>query len=120
MPGKAYNLVNVKLGIEMLVTMLPIHDPDDLDRLSGMFRGVEWGKAAYAMGVDVWQAVLTGGPDALDTLDQYLDCFRQVIDFMQGLRPELPDPIKDDPELAQAFTNRRRVIEIALEKKEDV
>lgn len=115
--SKTYDLTNVKLGLEMLVTILPIHDQDDLDNLSSMFKGIEWGKAAYAMGADIWQAILRGGDDAVDTLDQYLECIKEIIAYMQGLRPDLPAVIRDDPELAQAFVNRRKVIEIALNKK---
>ena len=116
-PSK-YDLVNIKMGIEMLVTGLPIHSPEDVERLAGIFKGVEWGKVGYAMGADVWQAILAGGPDAVDTLDQYLDFFLQIIGYMRGERTDLPDAMAQDPKLADALLNRRKVIEMAMEKKE--
>ena len=33
-PNK-YNLVDIKLGIEMLVSVLPLHEPADVEKLTG-------------------------------------------------------------------------------------
>ena len=115
-PNK-YNLVDIKLGIEMLVSVLPLHEPADVEKLTGLFAGIEWGKAAGAMGVDIWQAILRGGPDAVDTLDQYFDFFLELIAYMRGERKELPEAVARNPKMVQAVTNRRRVIEVALKKK---
>jgi len=114
--GVNYDLADVKLGIEMFITVLPIHEPDDVERLTSTFApGVEWGKAAYAMGADIWQAILRNKMDGLETLHDYLEFFRQCIDYMQNKRDGLPDVIANDPDLAQAMVNRRVVIAHALE-----
>ena len=116
MEANKYNLVDIKLGIEILVSVLPLHEPEDVAKLTDTFAGIEWGKAAGAMGVDIWQAILRGGPDAVDTLDQYFDFFIELIAYMRGER-DLPEAVARDPKMVKATQNRRRVIEIALKKK---
>jgi len=108
--------VNAKLGLEILPTILPIHDPDDLAKLSEIFGGLPWGKIAYAMSADVWRAVLNH-PEGWEIFDEYLEAFAQTLDYMRGDRDELPDVILADDDLAREFLNRRRVIELELEKK---
>lgn len=112
------NKGNVKLGLEIIPTILPIHDPDDLKKLNEMFAGMPWGKIAYAMATDVWFAILNteGG---FDILDEYLEAFQQIIDYMRGDREELPDVILADDRLAEAMKNRRHVIQMELDKKGD-
>ena len=100
----------------MIPTILPIHDPDDLAKLSEIFGGLPWGKIAYAMSVDVWRAILDH-PEGWEMFDEYLEAFSQIIDYMRGDREDLPDVIADNPELAEQMLNRRRVIEIEMKKK---
>lgn len=100
----------------MIPTILPIHDPDDLAKLSDIFGGLPWGKIAFAMVADVWREILKN-PEGWEIFEEYVDAFSQVLDYMRGDRDELPDVIAADDELAQAMLNRRRVIEIELGKK---
>lgn len=108
--------VNAKLGLEIIPTILPIHDPDDLAKLSEIFGGLPWGRIAYAMSADVWRATLEH-PEGWEILDEYLEAFSQILDYMRGEREDLPDVILADDDLAQEMRNRRRVIEIELKKK---
>lgn len=114
--GVNYDLADIKLGMEMFVTCLPIHEPEDVERLTATFvPGIEWGKAAYAMGVDIWHAMLRNKMDGLATFHEYLEFTKQCIAYMQNERDELPDVIANDPELAEAMRNRRIVIAKAVE-----
>lgn len=111
----AIDKAHAKLVLEMVPTILPIHDPEDLEKMSSFMPGIPWGKVAYALSVDCWQAILRH-PEGFDVFEEYLEFFQQCIDFAKGERDELPDVIEADEDLAQAMKNRLAIIRKEVSK----
>jgi len=105
----AINKAHAKLVLEMVPTILPIHDPADIEKMNSFMPGIPWGKVAYALSVDCWQAIIKAD-NGFDVFEEYLEFFQQCIDFARGERDELPDVILENDELAQAMKNRLRFI----------
>lgn len=110
------NIVNAKLGLEMIATVLPVHDPDDLAAFTQMFKGVPWGKMVFALQADIWQAILRH-ENGFILFDEYLTFFEQAIKYMRGERDKFPDAIAGEPTLAREMAGRRTVLEMELKKQ---
>lgn len=106
----------VKLGLEMIPTVLPIHDPADLEQMQDILHGIPWGRVAYALAADIFNAA-DRHPEGWDVFNDYLEFLVQAVAFMRGERSTFPDAINDDDEIRQLFENRMLVIEKAFAKK---
>jgi len=113
---RGLNVVNAKRGLEMIATVVPVHDPADIDAFSQMFKGVPWGKMVFALQADIWNAILRH-PNGFAELDEYLTFFEQAILYMRGERETLPDIILAHDELAGEMKNRRIVLEMEFAKQ---
>ena len=110
------NIVNCKLGLEMIATCLPVHEPEVLDAFTQTFKGVNWSSMVFAMQADIWQAILRR-PEGFIELDEYLTFFEEVILYMRGERKAMPQAILQDVPLAREFDGRRTVLEMELRKQ---
>lgn len=106
----------VKVGLEMIAAVLPIHDPDDLEQMSATLHGIPWGQVAFALSTDIFNAA-DRHPDGWATFDDYLTFLEECVAFMRGAR-HFPDAIAEEEELAQMFKNRLEMIRRAFAKKE--
>lgn len=112
----ALDKARVKIGLEMIPTILPIHDPEDLKQMSDILGGIPWGKVAFALAADIYNAT-ERHPDGWATFDDYLEFLLQTVMYMRGKRDKFPDAIADEPEIAELFTNRLEVIKRAFSKR---
>lgn len=112
----ALDRARVLVGLEMIPTVLPIHDPADMKNMNDILQGVPWGKVAFALAADVYMA-FRRHPEGDEQLNAYMDFLVEVVGFIRGER-DFPEAIQESAEVSQLFKNRLLTVRKQMDKAE--